>query len=170
MTVLALKQPQNLLRQLTRAKISSYGIAPGGSKIPGLFKCSRGNCKLCKLYIQECTSFLTANNVEWHIKSNITCQSKNVIYFLKCICCNLSTSYIGKTKCFRARMNNHISECRSGNTSDIFDRHVFKCKEINDINQEPYFQIFAFMTVSRENLLIPYESYLQSKKFDTLNC
>ena len=169
-TVLALKQPPNLLRQLTRAKFSSDSTATGGSKIPGLFKCSRGNCKLCKLYIQECTSFQTANNVEWHIKSNITCQSKNVIYFLKCICCNLSTSYIGKTKCFRARMNNHISECRSGNTSDIFDRHVFKCKEINDINQEPYFQIFAFMTVSRENLLIPYESYLQSKKFDTLNC
>ena len=151
-------------------KFSSDSTATGDSIIPGLFECSRGNCKLCKLYKQVCTSFLTANSVEWHIKNNITCQSKKVIYFLKCICCNLSTSYLGKTKCFRDRMNNHISECRSGNTSDIFDRHVFKCKEINDINQEPHSQIFAFMTVSTENLLIPYQSYLHSKKFDTLNC
>ena len=152
MTVLALKQPPNLLRQLTSAKFSSDSTATSGSKIQGLFKCSQGNCKLCKQYIA------------------IPVKAKNVMHFLKCICCNLSTSYIGKTKCFRARMNNHISECRSGNTSDIFDKHVLKCKEINDINQEPYFQIFAFMTMSRENLLIPYESYLQSKKFDTLNC
>ena len=169
-TVLALRQPHNLLRQLTKAKFVSQNNEEANRSSPGLFKCNRGNCNLCKFYIQECSSFLTSNNIEWHIRSNINCHSKNVIYFLKCICCNLSTSYIGKTNNFRARMNNHISECRTGNTTDIFDKHVHKCKEKNHVKKEPYFQVYAFMTVSRENLLIPYESYLQSKRFDTMNC
>ena len=78
-----------------------------------------------------------------------------MIYLLRCIFCNLSTSYTGKIKLVRARMHNHISECRLGNTSNISDKHVLKCKEINDINQELHFPIFALMKVSRKNLLIP---------------
>ena len=33
---------------------------------------SNDRCKLCKIYVQECESFQTADKRIWHIKSNIT--------------------------------------------------------------------------------------------------
>ena len=73
-TVLSLKQPPNLLRLLSMKK------NPWLPK--GLFNCNNKYCKLCALYIKPFTSFKTSNNVIWCIMSHITCQSKNVIYFL----------------------------------------------------------------------------------------
>ena len=110
----------------------------------GLFKCHSNRSLLCKYYIQECSSFMTANNVEWKIQCNITCNSLNVIYYLICLCCNY-TSYTGKTNVMRLRMNQHISEIRTGNTTNRFDKHVFKCKALHNVTQEPYFKIFAFI-------------------------
>ena len=102
------------------------------------------------------------------IREKIMCNSKNVLYFLKCSICNLTT-YTGKTNNFRLRMNNHISECRTGNTCDRFDIHVFNCRKINNYHTEPYFKIYAFMTVKHENMLLSYEAYLHKKQYDTLN-
>ena len=42
----------------------------------------------------------------------MTCQSKNVTYFLKCTSCNYSTTYIGNKVDLRSHMNNHIISCR----------------------------------------------------------
>ena len=73
-TVLSLKQPPNLLRLLSKNRKKSW--------LPQrLFNCNNKNCKLCALYIKPCASFKTSNNVIWYIRSHITCQSKNVIYF-----------------------------------------------------------------------------------------
>ena len=163
---LAFKQPPNLLKLLTRAEFSS--INNKEDKNNGLFKCNDIRCQLCNKYIQECTHFVTSNNVKWDIREKIMCNSKNVLYFLKCSICNLTT-YTGKTNNFRLRMNNHISECRTGNTCDRFDIHVFNCRKINNYHTEPYFKIYAFMTVKHENMLLSYEAYLHKKQYDTLN-
>jgi len=46
-------------------------------------------CNLCNLdYIQECSSFTTANKKVWNIKCNISCQSENVLYYLTCNSCS----------------------------------------------------------------------------------
>ena len=66
-------------------------------------------------------------------------------------------------------MNNHVTACRHGTSSDRFDNHVFECKKNNNYETEPLFQIYAFMTVPHENMLLPYERYLHSKSFDTMN-
>ena len=66
-------------------------------------------------------------------------------------------------------MNNHISECRTGRSSDKFDIHVFNCRKRHDFNIEPYFQIYTFMTVPHESMLTTYESFLHKKGFDTMN-
>ena len=165
--ILSLRQPPNLLRKLTRAEFIStpqHVI----DKEPGLFKCNGKKCNLCKLdYIQECKLFPTSNGVIWNIKSHITCNSSNVLYYLKCSSCN--QTYTGKTNNLRLRMNNHKSGCKLGNNSDIFDKHVFQCRQEANLNTEPLFLIFAFMTVKDERLLLPYESYLHSKKLDTMN-
>ena len=98
--VLSLKQPSNLLRLFLIDRKNPW--------LPqGLFHCNNKNCKLCALCIKSCTSFKTSNNVIWYIRSHITCQSKNVIYFLKCISSNYNTTYIGKTVDLHTCMNKH---------------------------------------------------------------
>ena len=165
-TVLSLKQPPNLLRQLTRARFNSL---PTDMKENGIFKCDDKRCKLCKLYIQECQTFTTSNNIEWEVKSRITCGSKNIIYFLKCISCEFKVTYTGKTNDLRSPMNNHISACRLGNSSDKFDNHVYDCYIRNNNANEPYFQMFAFVQLREEKSLLTYEAHFHAKGFDTMN-
>ena len=164
---LATKQPPNLLRQLTRANFPSSNT---NKKPNGLFKCKNPKCEMCQDHIIECTSFFTSNGVEWTIQEHISCKSRNVLYFLKCIGCNYATTKVGKTKnVFNIRINNHRSDCRSGSTSDVFDLHVHTCIKKNKVKSEPYFHVQAFMTVKEEHMLLTYESYLHNKGFDTIN-
>ena len=90
--ILSSKQPGNLLRQLSSSLFTSES-----SNRPenGIFKCSDKRCKLCKLYIQPCKSFVTANGYEWVMKSHITCKSRNTLYYLKCLACKGKTTYTG---------------------------------------------------------------------------
>ena len=66
-------------------------------------------------------------------------------------------------------MNCHISEIRTGNTSDLFDKHVIKCKEEHHVTKEPYFKIYALITLPNENLLLTYESHFHNLNYDTMN-
>jgi hypothetical protein len=160
--VLALRQPPNLLRQLSRASFISTKV----TKPNGIFLCGRSNCDICKFYLQPCISFMTSNNTEWTVQSHITCHSKNVIYFLKCLSCEESTTYSGKTNHLRNRTNNHISECRSGITTDKFDKHVFEC---NKRGTEPFFKMYVFVELMDTTLLDEYEKYIHKCNFDTMN-
>ena len=166
-TVLSLRQPKNLLRHLSTSKFVSNPALSTTSPV-GLFKCKSKKCVICRNYLQACSSFITANNTEWKIKCPITCNSINVIYYLVCACC-LMVSYTGKTNNLRLRTNQHISEIRTGVGTDKFDKHVFNCRQEHGIPNEPYFKLYAFLKVSRESLLIPYESYLHAQKYDTMN-
>ena len=164
---LATKQPPNLVRQLTNAKFSSED---NNKQRNGLFKCKRSNCEMCTMFIQECTSFVTANGTIWNIQGHITCKSKNVIYYLKCLACNLATTYTGQTKTkFNLRINNHRNDCRTGDTSDRFDLHVHDCIKKNKLRNEPFFQVLAYLTVKDQNMLLTYESHLHKKGYDTMN-
>ena len=139
-TVLPLKQPPNLLRLLS--------VNRKNLQLPqGLFNCNNKNCKLCALYIKLCSSFKTSSNAIWYIRIHITCQSKNVIYFLKCISTNYSTTYIG-------------------GSTEKFDNHVFYCMQ--NQKQEPLFQILTMKLADEQNLLV-YEKLLQNRDYNTLN-
>ena len=160
--VLGLRQPKNLKQIL---------MPTAGKSKPanGLFKCHRPNCIICKLYLQEVTSFVCANGYNWNIKCRITCHSKCVLYYLICNMCDIVT-YTGRTNNLRLRTNNHIDCCRSNKGTDKFDLHVHECGIKNNNLQEPYFKLYAFMTFSSEPKLILYERLLHNKKLDTLNC
>ena len=163
------RQPKNLLRLLTSAKFAN-SINPKGP--PGLFaECKTKRCKLCNDgYIQQCTTFLTSNGKTWEIRCHINCNTKFVLYYLVCIKCNGDTTYTGKTKTiFRTRINNHISDVRTGNTSDIFDIHVHNCCKLHNDFNPPYFKVYAFMALSSEDKLYTYERYLHRQGFDTMN-
>ena len=166
--VTAYKQPPNLLRQLSRSRFSSANSVYE-RLAPGLFKCENKRCELCRDgYIQECNSFLTANGKEWEIRSHITCNSTNVIYYLVCNFCRTET-YCGKTNCLRKRLNNHKSSSLSGKSSDIFDNHVFDCLNKSTQILKPLFLTYAFMRLKNEEQLLSYESHLHAKAVDTMN-
>ena len=116
--------------------------------------------------MKPCVSFKTSNNVIWYIRSRITCQSKN-IYFLKCTTCNYSTTYIGKSVDLRSRMNNHITSCSLGGSTDKFDNHVFCCMQ--NQKQEPFSQILMLMKLDDEQNLLFQQKLLQSRGCDALN-
>ena len=66
-------------------------------------------------------------------------------------------------------MNNHITGCRHGNSSDKFDNHVYKCRLEHNLTQEPYFEILALTKLADEKLLLTYEAHFHEKGFDTMN-
>ena len=72
--------------------------------------------------------FITTKGTLWEIPTHTTCHSKIVIYYQTCKFCEQTTNN-GKTNNLRLRMNNHISACRLGNSTDLFDNHVYRCNE-----------------------------------------
>ena len=162
--VLGLRQPMNLYRHLIK---STYVDNPQNPEL-GLHKCENKRCQICALYLQECNSFKTANEFNWEIRCHIGCNSTNVIYYLVCNMCNVM-SYTGKTNNLRSRTNNHISSCRNGSGTNVFDNHVYQCGLRNNCLQAPYFKLFAFIRVSDESKLLSTEQWLHSKHFDTFN-
>ena len=163
----ATRQPKNIIRTITAISNEDIVIEPN----PGIFaECTDKRCEICKFgYIQNCTSFTTSSGEIWEIKSHINCNSRNVLYYLECLMCHgpMETK-TGKTKTrLRDRVNNHRSECKSGNTSDIFDRHCHSCGAHR--GEEPYFRVRAFMKLSTPDKLITYEKMLHGRKYATIN-
>ena len=128
-------------------------------------------CNSCASYIQECSSFITSSGYNWKIICHINGNTIHALYLLSYNSCNGNTTCTDKTVNFRLIMNNHITACRYGTSSDKFDNHVFICSNKNEhVTKEPYFKVYAFMTVNNENKLLCYESYLHRMGFDTMNC
>ena len=96
---------------------------------------------------KPCANLKTSNNVIWYIRSHITRQSKNVIYFLKRTSYNYSITFIGKTVDLLSRMNNYITSCRLGGSTDKFDNHGFYCMQ--NQKQEPFFSNTNVYEISR---------------------
>ena len=161
----AYRQPSNLLGLLS----NSTFINKHSNTQSGIFRCKDKRCKVCKLYLQACSSFITANGTTWEVKCYIDCNSKNVLYYLVCSFCS-KVSYTGKTDNMRLRINNHMSACRHGNSTDQFDNHVFACADSVKLPLiEPFFKLYAFMQMSDYNKLRNYERKLHADGHDTMN-
>ncbi len=169
--VQALKQPPNLLRSLS----NSMMIRKESLVEAEVVKCKDKRCKICRLYLQEELSIEMANGFVWKIKCKVTCQSPNILYYLKCNFCNQSTTYIGKTDDTRKRTNNHISGCRLGNSSNIFDNHVHACGNLALLTnkkrnaKEPFFNLHILLACNDYNKLLCYEAKFHVLDMDTMN-
>ena len=76
--------------------------------------------RLRRRIISSYSSFQTGNWTTREIKCQISCHSINVVYLLLCNSCEgitNSTTYIGQTANLRRRINDHISEFRTGTSS-----------------------------------------------------
>ena len=71
-------------------------------------------------------------------------------------------------------MNTHLTAGRYGTFTNKFDNHVFKCSNSNKnehVAKEPYFKVYAFITVNNENKLLCYETYIKWDSIQrTANC
>ena len=125
--ILVQKQPKNLIRLLSKARFNTDTnnlIQP-----KELFKCIDKRCKVCSLYVNEDNSFVMSNNMRWVLHSHVTCRDINVIYYLKCNMYDHKETYIGKTVGdnvfgFKSRINQYISDCRTGISTCKFPIHV----------------------------------------------
>ena len=166
----ATRQPRNIIRTITAIKPPNDDIIIEPN--PGIFaECTHKGCEICSLgYIQDCSSFTTSSGENWEIKSHINCNSRNVLYYLECLMCNgiIRETKTGKTKTrLRERVNNHRSECKSGKTTDVFDRHCHSCGAHR--GKEPYFRVRAFMKLRTPDKLLTYEKMLHGRKYATIN-
>ena len=94
------------------------------------------------------------------------------MYYLKCPWCEVTTkteTYTGRAVILRGRMNTHISCCKLGTGTDLFDKHVFECRKKHPNSTEPWFQIYVFYTVKDPNMLDIHEKHLHRLGLDTLN-
>ena len=68
-------------------------------------------------------------------------------------------------------MNNHITACHYGTSTDKFDNYVFKfSNKDKHVAKEFCFKIYVFMTVNNKNKLLCYESCSHKMGFNTINC
>ena len=129
----------------------AYLITYNPSLPTGIFKYNDKRCKICRLYLIECSEFELANREIWKIKTNITCRSRNIIYYLKCKF-SMYEIYIGKTvghynHGFKIRMNNYITESRSGTSTCKSPIHIFNSIKINNRQlEEPFFYIYVMLS------------------------
>ena len=91
-------------------------------------KCNELNCKVCNY--ADINNYLlnTKTNIKISIFSNSTCNSKNIIYFIYCLKCNLI--YIGESsRTAKIRINEHLSKIRSlrkclDNSESLFNQRI----------------------------------------------
>ena len=104
MPVVAFRRSPNLRDLLVTAKLSSNSSNPEHPS--GSFRCGK-NCATCPYISYGLTSYTCFSTGETHsIKSNLTCDTKNLIYMLQSNRCNLQ--YIGETKRrLKDRFNKH---------------------------------------------------------------
>ena len=104
--VLAFRQSPSLRDLLASAKLSSNSTNPHPQLPSGSYRCGK-NCATCPYISDGLTNYTFFSTGETRpIKSNLTCETENLIYMIHSNRCNLQ--YIGETKRrWKDRFNEH---------------------------------------------------------------
>ena len=113
--VVAFRRSPNLRDLLVSAKLSSNSTNPHPQLPSGPYRCGK-NCATCPYISDGLTNYTFSSTGETRpIKSNLTCETKNLIYMIQCNRCNLQ--YIGETKRrLKDRFNEHRRTIDNPNT------------------------------------------------------
>ena len=113
--VVAFRRCPNLRDLLVSAQLPSNSTNPNPQLPCGSFRCGK-NCATCPYISDGLTSYTFFSTGETRtIKSNLTCDTKNLIYMIQCNRCNLQ--YIGETKrSLKDRFNEHRRTIDNPNT------------------------------------------------------
>ena len=134
------RQPPNLKKLLTRAKIPSPNQ---NSHTHSTKRCNRNRCKCCESLI-ECSTFtFPHNNKTIKIQHNTTCLSKFIVYALLCGKCK--KHYIGLTTTYLcSRVTLHRTHINHPTEAPLFvSKHIAQCAQ----NQNPPFLILPIYQI-----------------------
>ena len=107
------------------------------------------------------------NGQVWEIRREIDCHSVNVIYYLKCKMCN--EKEIGDNrKGFKVRINQHISDRKTGVLTCKFPRHVYDCGINNNCLEEPFFSLNVMLRLNKSDRLETIEKHFHLNGYDTM--
>lgn len=137
--LLTTRQAPNLKKILTRAKFELHINNHAIEREVGLFNCPYIKCKYhTKGYIKSCKE-LHLGKHKWIYNRKFTCDSKNIIYVLKCASC--PSFYIGQTTNLRQRTAKHKSDIDNPQNSNCKEctNHLREC---NINSEEPFFSIY----------------------------
>jgi len=116
------RQSWNLKKILTRAKFETV------HENPTVSKCNRSRCKVCN-FILEGNTISFNNNKKFIIKSNMDCDTRNVVYVIICNGCN--KKYIGETTNLRSRVTLHNQHINHPELRKIpLSKHLVECTNI----------------------------------------
>ena len=151
--LLTTRQPRNLKKMLVRARFNLH-FEHLQERRPGLITCA--DCIHHRIgYIVPSTSFTfklkSGKTFTWSYQKMFSCDSKNVIYLLKCNGCD--KFYLGQTIDLKQRISKHKSDIKHPYNSNCraCSEHLRDCAK-----KEPYFQIYAFYYV-KDNLFREYK-------------
>lgn len=125
------RQLPNLKRILVKSEFKEQSSSPTVSK------CNEPRCGLCRFIIEG--SDLSLGNKTFHVKENMDCTVKNVLYVLVCNGCK--QYYIGQTgDNLRNRRTVHDQQVRNPSTRQMpLSAHLDHCSQTN-----PKFSMFPF--------------------------
>ena len=88
--------------------------------------------------------------------------------------CNEKETCIGKTKAdntkgFKVRINQHISDCKIGDSTCKLMRHVYDCGSKNNCLEEPFFSLNIMLRLNKSDRLETIEKHFHLKCYDTMN-
>ena len=162
--VVAFRHSLNLRDLLVIAKISSNSANP---QLPSdSFRCGK-NCSTCPYFSYGLTSYTFSSTGETRpIKSNLTCDTKNLSYIIQCNCCNLQ--FTGETKRrLKYRFNEHLRTIDNPNTKSkpntAAEHFLSSNHTANDMQLIPIEKIFS----NRDSIRKAREAFFNSKRQNT---
>ena len=144
------RQPKNLKQILTRAKFETQNI----TSVEGVTKCNKKRCKVCDILIEGKSFKFKHIPIEFEVKRNLTCTSKNVIYVMRCDKCK--DEYIGSTQQLNHRV--HVA----------LHRILFVSKHIYEYSKGQFHIMPLYQTDNYSNIQIK-EQHLIDKYKPLLN-
>ena len=148
---------------MVSAKLSSNSTNPHPQLPSGSYRCGK-NCATCPYISDGLTNYTFFSTGETRsIKSNLTCETKNLIYMIQCNRCNLQ--YIGETKRrLKDRFNEHRRTIDNPNTKSkptTAAEHFLTApnRTANDMQLIPIEKVFS----NRDSVRKAREAFLISK-------
>ena len=97
------RQPKNRKRILTSSTFEK-------NTTQGVTKCKNKRCKICDIIIEGKSYTFKNPETKFKINKNLSCNSKNVVYVIKCNECK--EIYIGSTQALNTRTSLHWSNIK----------------------------------------------------------
>ena len=118
------RKQRNLQNFLIRAKVESEKGRHIQRSLRGMKRCTKF-CSICP-YIKE-GKVIRSSKFTWHIRSNVNCNTSNIIYMIQCNKDKCSQRYIGQSKrSLRQRISEHKGYITSNNQSQPTGEHFSK--------------------------------------------